>query len=936
MASKIQLEIQGLRAVAVLLVLFFHIWPSVLSGGYIGVDVFFVISGFLITRLMLKELEQTGRLHLGRFYSRRIRRLAPAATAVLIVVLLGYQLYPVIFWGPILDEAVASVFYYQNWYLARQAVDYLAAGNAPGPLQHFWSLTVEEQYYLFWPLICLVVGFTFGPLHRSARSIFAWLIISIGMASLIYSWYLTSEDPGAAYFSTFTRAWELALGGGLAVFSGWTRLSSEFRRLMGFIGIILIIGSATSFTKSTPFPGVSALLPTIGAALIIVSGSSSRKLSTYFLLKSQPFQYVGSISYSLYLWHWPIVILYTTNVSTEIGLSHGVLILSICIALAHFSKEKIEDVFQIPSDSRHYIQRSLLLAIMLAVTTIVLVKVNADQVKELSHLSRNLSTSSNSSLSEDLKYQLLSIRDDKPDAYAKGCYGNQKIERPKLCVYGDTVSRKKVLLIGDSHAAQWLPALRVVAEEQGWQLTLIAKSACAFSDVPVNNSRGEKYSSCEKWNELLMGVIKSIGPEYIFFSQSRTHKAYGAADRQASSNLLAESIGRKWLSLQASGVKIFYISDTPWMGRDIPECLAANIGTPSACDMPRKKVAEIAGRTPPMLMAAEQNKEVEILDFTSEVCDRETCFSVVNGHVIWRDGHHLTASFVRSLSGAFSNQLRPERLRFDDRSTDPNALDEKVIKQAEFASKDVPRYGRCYSKKGSADVKHCKLSERGETSIALVGDSRLVQWVPGFESLSKRDYKLLLFAKWGCPIGLLPSDSVKNGDGACDLWHSGLSKELSKLEPSLVIISQSVGYRVEGMQSRTESSELLSDRLKKFSRLIGSWGGRLIVIPDTPRRSIDVSSCVKTNPHYFSLTCSENLSAIQNPEMTDPLLLAGLEPDIGVIDMTDRICKDGICTVLNDDDIFIWRSRYLITKSFALSNSEYLKGQVMKYADEVL
>ena len=158
MSSKIQLEIQGLRAIAVVVVVLFHLWPAHISGGYVGVDVFFVISGFLITRIMLRELETTGKLNLGRFYSRRIRRLAPAATAVLVVVLVGYELYPTIYWQDLTEEAIASVLYYQNWHLAYRAVDYLAAGNAPGPLQHFWSLTVEEQYYLVWPIICLVAG----------------------------------------------------------------------------------------------------------------------------------------------------------------------------------------------------------------------------------------------------------------------------------------------------------------------------------------------------------------------------------------------------------------------------------------------------------------------------------------------------------------------------------------------------------------------------------------------------------------------------------------------------------------------------------------------------------------------------------------------------------------------------------------------------------
>jgi peptidoglycan/LPS O-acetylase OafA/YrhL len=254
-----QPEIQGLRAIAVMAVLVFHVWPDVLPGGYIGVDVFFVISGYLITGLLLREVERSGRISLVNFYRRRIRRLLPAAALVIIVSCMTVGMLPIVQWTDTAKEALASTFYLQNWWLAYQAVDYLAEDSAPGILRHYWSLSVEEQYYIFWPLLYIFVAASSHWARHHPRRTFAIMAIGIGVPSLLYSIYLTNQEPSSAYFVTTTRAWELAIGSGLAVFIHHAKsLSSSIRASIGLLGMISILISCLSFSEVTPFPGYAA------------------------------------------------------------------------------------------------------------------------------------------------------------------------------------------------------------------------------------------------------------------------------------------------------------------------------------------------------------------------------------------------------------------------------------------------------------------------------------------------------------------------------------------------------------------------------------------------------------------------------------------------------------------------------------------------------
>ena len=341
-----KLEIQGLRAIAVGSVLLFHIWPNLLPGGYVGVDVFFVISGYLITGLLIREAEISGRISLLNFYERRIRRLLPAATLVLVSVALCVGILPEARWEETAYELIASAVYVENWHLAWLAVDYLGSENAPSPVQHYWSLSIEEQFYIVWPAIMIGILGTFRSSNFRRLLLFSLGFIFLG--SLAASIVLTARNPQAAYFVTHTRVWELALGSTLAA-ATLPAISAPVRETMRLLGLAAILVACLAFTRTTPFPGYAALLPTIGCALVIAAGKSEGRWSSFRVLALPPAQYLGDISYSVYLWHWPLVVFGLVLLEgSGHSYSTGLLILAATILMADFSKRFVEDPFRRP------------------------------------------------------------------------------------------------------------------------------------------------------------------------------------------------------------------------------------------------------------------------------------------------------------------------------------------------------------------------------------------------------------------------------------------------------------------------------------------------------------------------------------------------------------------------------------------------------------
>lgn len=677
-AAQYRTDIQGLRAVAVLLVLAYHAGVPFVPGGYVGVDVFFVISGFLITGLILREIETTGRLSLSRFYARRVRRLLPATAVVFVgVAVLTVTALPVTRWAGIAGDLVASTLYVVNWRLADRSVDYLAEGTAASPLQHFWSLAVEEQFYVIWPL--LIAALAWSARQGLTRPRLTVALTVIAVPSFIWSVHLTAASPGEAYFVTTTRLWELAIGAFLAL--GAQQVAAIPRAVqvaLGWVGLSAIVLAAATYTSETPFPGAAALLPTLGTAAVLAAGAGDAS-ARLRLLDWSPMQILGTLSYSLYLWHWPLLVV----AAAVWGRADGSLRLLTAVAVVGLSFVPAWLTHRFVEAPLHR-SASFTTPWRAGVAGLVCMAVGLGSAAGL-HLARGAALDvpvarhqeprGAAALGDDPRHgsagavvdtasPLLpapaAAAVDIADVYPDGCHQGTASDEPLSCVYGDTESSTVIALVGDSHAAQWQPALREIAEQNGWRLETYTKSGCFFGATPVwLDLEDRPYSSCNGWHDNVIDRLASATPDVVLTSVSGSYRAVAEGrpmSRPAADASLADGLARTWRALGKSGATVIVLVDTPFFGIDVPECVAENPDNLSACAVPRSEALS-ASAAPLQATALEQTPRVQVIDLNDYICPKERCAAVVGNVLVMRDSHHLTATYVRSLAPRLAEAL---------------------------------------------------------------------------------------------------------------------------------------------------------------------------------------------------------------------------------------------------------------------------------------
>ncbi|RNF84354.1 acyltransferase family protein [Montanilutibacter psychrotolerans] len=676
--SSFRTDIQGLRAIAVLLVLVFHIWPSMLTGGYVGVDVFFVISGYLITGLLVREAER-GRISLLGFYARRIRRLLPAASLTLVAAAIGGYLWlPPAVWSDLAKEVLASGLYVENLLLVQNSVDYLALGEAPSPVQHYWSLSVEEQFYIVWPLLMIVTGALATRLQWRLRGTFAVALATVTLASLGWGIYMSFTDPAPGYFLTTTRIWELGVGGLLAlVGSGSGERHPTLRNTVGWAGCAAILVSAIFYTNTLPFPGYEALLPTLGAAAVIYAGSGPTSVLGR-VLGNRVMQYFGDISYSLYLWHWPVVVFYPYVTGRDLTLfSDAVTAITISVVLAHASKYLIEDRFRhAPARARGegfpsaYAMGGACMVVVVAAAALPYVR--ADSID-------NDAASTVAQAAPDYPgaQAFLYGAAVKPVAVPQPAPGVAKLDRGPAyggkggtrciaevkgtdlvsCHYGTTGGKFRVVLVGDSHAAHWLPAFEQLAIARDWDVTALTKSGCAFADLTVQyGSPGTPptdYVECDQWKWKALDRILAEKPDLVVISESPNHRTGGMSASQ-SQQAVAAGVVTMAKKLTTAGIKVSAIKHTPWLALNAPACMSKPGASPEACSGVRHK----ALRNAALNIAASLDPQIKLLNFDDAFCRGETCPVVIGNVFVYRDQHHMTATFSRTLSRALHERIQ--------------------------------------------------------------------------------------------------------------------------------------------------------------------------------------------------------------------------------------------------------------------------------------
>lgn len=655
-------EIQGLRALAVLAVVLYHAKLSFLPGGYAGVDVFYVISGFLITALLVRELVDTDTIRFREFYARRARRLLPVAVLVVAVTVLTTRLYlSPLRWREIgLDGIFASISAANFRFMISQS-DYLNAGAAPSPLLHYWSLAVEEQFYFVWPALIFVAW-------RLGRARIAFVLITvISIASFALSAAMTSLNQPFTFYLLPARAWELGAGALIAIMASRLIVSKRaLRSLLMFAGMGLIGYSLLVFDDSTLFPGVAALVPVLGTVLVLVGSVTGDSILSP-LLNSAPFQFVGKISYSLYLWHWPVLVIPPAIMGRDLGLVARLGVCGLAIVLSFVTYHLVEDPFLrdkrlAKTPRRGFVFGAGVSAFSVAVSALMIPAFNAataapSSSRLIAAASNGTSTSSpGSPEAANAQMELSLAKVIEVSKRGNTCQTDRLALESARCTFADETSEHTIVLFGDSHAAQWFPALVKIASKRGYKLVTLTKAGCPAADLEVFRVNSSSiYTECTVWRNNTIERINNVEkPEILILGSLSVF----------SGGLKGDDVADYWRNgyestisqLSIPGRRVIVLNDTPFPGKNVPECLSTNLSSPSACDFSRKGSVSRWDRYP-LINEIAAAHGAQTIDPVQWLCPLDACSTVIDDVIVYRDHSHLSVDIARVLEPKLADAI---------------------------------------------------------------------------------------------------------------------------------------------------------------------------------------------------------------------------------------------------------------------------------------
>jgi peptidoglycan/LPS O-acetylase OafA/YrhL len=655
--SKFRQDIQGMRALAVGIVVLDHAHIPGFNGGFIGVDVFFVISGFLITGLLLGDIAKHARVRFLSFYSRRAQRILPAATVVIAVTCIAaIALLGIIQARATLVDGVWAVFFGANVHFAAVGTDYFAAGTATSPLQHFWSLAVEEQFYLVWPAVLGIVALIFRKRDVNGhvpRIPIAVTLGAIGGISLYLSIVQTASNPSAAYFSTIDRTWELAVGALLAVALPWLgKISARLRAQLSWAGLFCIVAAALLFTENTAIPGYKALLPVLGCGALLVGGVDLPRGGAHRLLSVRPLRFLGDISYSLYLWHWPILIIGAAYLGARDTLSVRIGLILGAVVVATVSYYGLENPLRHIKVLSSRTWRGLLLwpvATGLVVSIAVFGAPTVPFATAAGAANTTISPLSAvaSAVESGQKANAIPTKTDpgllaaSTDNVSLGDCSQYPVFTKKVCNLGDPTGTKTIVVFGNSHSVMWMPGLEVLAKKEHFKLYPIVKEACSYATYPDLNNEWGPTNKCSLFYDWAKTTIARLHPDVIIIG------TYGQS---------AHWIGGETSVINTLKVltpRLILLGDTVYSGTPAT-CLLQNSATQATCLTPESAYAT---NIQTHVTAIAASTHVQTLDVTNLLCDQGLCPAVIDGLIPTYDGAHLTPQYSAFLAPALETAL---------------------------------------------------------------------------------------------------------------------------------------------------------------------------------------------------------------------------------------------------------------------------------------
>lgn len=646
-------DIEGLRAVAIALVVAAHAGVTWLAGGFVGVDVFFVLSGYLITGLLVQEIRSTGKLGFAAFYARRLRRLLPALLLMMgVTCLLGWLLVAPSQQADQATAAASAALWLSNFHFALSNLDYFSPGAETSLFLHTWSLGVEEQFYLVWPLLLvLAMGAWAGAAKARSSSRLKLAMLAVFVLSLLLCLWWTQTAPRLAFYMMPSRAWQFALGALVFLYCGAPAAagsatprageSQRGRAVLGWLGLAMIIAAALLLNGRMPYPGAWALLPAFGAAGVLVAGARAADTGVARLLSLQPMQAIGRVSYAWYLWHWPVLLLGATVVDMHNPWARlGLVILSLAIAVLsyHWLETPIRRNASLVARPR--MATFAAVALMFAAGMLAIYWHN-DAAYRMTQ-------------PEQLRY--VKVRSDAPIIYRMGCDDWYHSATVEVCAFGPTDASHTAVAIGDSIALQWFPTFAEVFNKPGWRLLVLTKSSCPMVAAPLFYPRiGRQYTECAQWRRDALRRVAAIKPDIVILGSTYT---YDLSKRE-----WVGGTAKVLQTISAAIGHVYVLRATPTLPFDGPACLAprsalyAALTGKSACTGPAR-TAHSNEVYVWLQQAASGFANASVIDMTDAVCPDGRCRAQQHGMIVYRDSQHMTATFARSLADEFTVRLR--------------------------------------------------------------------------------------------------------------------------------------------------------------------------------------------------------------------------------------------------------------------------------------
>jgi peptidoglycan/LPS O-acetylase OafA/YrhL len=636
-------DIQGIRAVSAILILAYHIWGGKVSG---GVDVFFVVSGFLMTTVLLRRVAEEGHIVPLTFWAGIIRRIAPSAYAVLLgTFVLGFFFLPPQFWLVTINELLFAAAHLENFQLMRLSVDYLAKDNPASPFQQFWALSVQVQFYFLLPLIIgagLFLSKKRGTLRPMAATVAAFCF-----ASFLYSLFITSQAPSGAYFDTAARLWEFMVGALVAIALPYLRLSRRWATVASATGLAVLLFTGLLVPASLHFPGYIAALPVAGAVLLLIAGTSDAKPPVTRLLANRYLALLGGISFTVYLWHWPVLV-YTQHAldTTSLNFLQGMGMIATAIVLAVITSRLVENpmrrlpaVKAWPSYALGAACFALVALPGLGARERVLSLYEAMESEQLPVFDGDLIELQNSAHGVSLP-QFVAVGSDKSQTILNCLDG-------RACESGDRESDRIVALVGGSHAAQWEPLFSEMGKRYGFKLVTMVQMSCALG------YQSHMDEACKQYNAQIVERLAQLNPAFVVTNSTRLSRRPGSPAPES----VPSTYAQQWRKITALGLPVLGIRDNPWFANDPSLCVWNNPEAASHCARP---ISELYLERDPALVYEGAIPLFHSADFSALYCTQDRCPAVFENRLMYFDTHHLTRSYISYIGQALERTLRKQ------------------------------------------------------------------------------------------------------------------------------------------------------------------------------------------------------------------------------------------------------------------------------------